>query len=147
MGELTGAALVNAGRFFAELKKTQRWELSLRDVSTLAGVSHNAPYSHFASKEELLAGPSSVNATGSFGAPACFDCSAVEKTKPADGAERQILIAYLRFGTGNVPGAYRLMFGPGGKKNIAGAGRTGGFPPKLSMLFTFPYEAVYRRVI
>ena len=29
-------------------------EVTLREVGRLAGVSHNAPYKHFDSKEELL---------------------------------------------------------------------------------------------
>src|SRR5258705_11133800 len=46
-------ALVNAA--VSLLTKTQRWDFSLREVARSAGVSHNAPYSHFASKRELLA--------------------------------------------------------------------------------------------
>src|SRR6266403_5496160 len=49
----TYGALVNAA--VSLLTKTQRWDFSLREVARCAGVSHNAPYSHFASKRELLA--------------------------------------------------------------------------------------------
>lgn len=37
------------------LTKTPRWDFSLREVARCAGVSHNAPYSHFADKRQLLA--------------------------------------------------------------------------------------------
>ena len=33
----------------------QNWDFSLREVARRAGVSHNAPYNHFADKRDLLA--------------------------------------------------------------------------------------------
>jgi AcrR family transcriptional regulator len=33
----------------------QDWTFSLREVARRAGVSHNAPYNHFADKSDLLA--------------------------------------------------------------------------------------------
>ena len=98
-------ALVNAA--VSLLTKTQRWDFSLREVARCAGVSHNAPYSHFANKRELLA---AVAAKGYEILKACTLTALRGKTKPAD-ALKAILITYLRFGTGNPP-QYRLMFGP-----------------------------------
>jgi AcrR family transcriptional regulator len=89
------------------LTKTQRWDFSLREVARCAGVSHNAPYSHFASKRDLLA---AVAAKGHEILRARALTALRGKTKPAD-ALKAISTAYLRFGTGN-PAQYRLMFGP-----------------------------------
>ena len=36
------------------LRETQSLEFSLRELARRAGVSHNAPYKHFADKRELL---------------------------------------------------------------------------------------------
>src|ERR1700674_2994264 len=36
------------------LSETQSLEFSLRELARRAGVSHNAPYKHFADKRELL---------------------------------------------------------------------------------------------
>src|SRR3954454_21023122 len=37
------------------LRETQSLEFSLRELARRAGVSHNAPYKHFADKRDLLA--------------------------------------------------------------------------------------------
>src|SRR4051812_47271793 len=42
------------------LRETQSHEFSLRELARRAGVSHNAPYKHFADKRELLAGVSAA---------------------------------------------------------------------------------------
>src|SRR3954447_6598100 len=42
------------------LQETQSLEFSLRELARRAGVSHNAPYKHFADKRELLAAVSAV---------------------------------------------------------------------------------------
>src|SRR5271167_3875727 len=39
----------------ALVTEEQDWTFSLREVARRAGVSHNAPYNHFADKRELLA--------------------------------------------------------------------------------------------
>ena len=91
----------------ALLTKTQRWDFSLREVARCAGVSHNAPYFHFADKRQLLA---AVAANGYALLRARTLAALRGKTEPAD-ALKAISIAYLRFGTGN-PARYRLMFGP-----------------------------------
>jgi AcrR family transcriptional regulator len=43
------------------LGETQNLEFSLRELARRAGVSHNAPYKHFADKQQLL---SAVSAAG-----------------------------------------------------------------------------------
>src|SRR5271167_3965034 len=52
-------ALIDAG--LALVTEAQDWEFSLREVARRAGVSHNAPYNHFADKRDLL---SAVAAAG-----------------------------------------------------------------------------------
>ena len=42
------------------LSETQSTEFSLRELARRAGVSHNAPYKHFADKRELLAAVSAA---------------------------------------------------------------------------------------
>jgi len=98
-------------------------------------VSHNAPYSHFASKRELLA---AVAAKGYEILRARVLTALRGKTKPAD-ALKAILITYLRFGTGN-PARYRLMFGPELQ------GQDAGLPSEVIHAFT-SVEAVYRAVL
>jgi AcrR family transcriptional regulator len=98
-------ALVEAA--LSLLTKTQRWDFSLREVARCANVSHNAPYSHFASKRDLLA---AVAAKGYEILHARMLSALRGKKKPAD-ALKAMLIVYLRFGTEN-PAHYRLMFGP-----------------------------------
>jgi len=126
-------ALVNAA--VSLLTKTQRWDFSLREVARCAGVSHNAPYSHFASKRELLA---AVAAKGYEILRARLLTALRGKTKPAD-ALKAILITYLRFGTGN-PARYRLMFGPELQ------GQDAGLPSEVIHAFA-SVEAVYRGVL
>src|SRR6201987_3538318 len=42
------------------LSETQSVEFSLRELARRAGVSHNAPYKHFADKRDLLAAVSAA---------------------------------------------------------------------------------------
>src|ERR1043165_4202567 len=51
-------AIVNAA--LEVLSETQSTEFSLRELARRAGVSHNAPYKHFADKRELLAAVSAA---------------------------------------------------------------------------------------
>jgi AcrR family transcriptional regulator len=88
------------------LKESQSTEFSLRELARRAGVSHNAPYKHFADKQDLLA---SVSAAG-------FDKLAAEMSIAQEGLESPrdrlaaLLRAYLDSGIRN-PALYRLMFG------------------------------------
>jgi AcrR family transcriptional regulator len=97
--ELEQAALVI-------VTEEQDWAFSLRHVARRAGVSHNAPYNHFADKDALLAAVATIGmerlGDSMMGAMAGID-------DPAD----QLLetgLAYVRTGVAN-PALYRLMFG------------------------------------
>src|SRR4249919_3435947 len=88
------------------LGETQSLEFSLRELARRAGVSHNAPYKHFADKRELLA---AVSAAG-------FESltKRMERDIAGRGNAREQLFAMLRayiyHGVEN-PALYSLMFG------------------------------------
>jgi AcrR family transcriptional regulator len=88
------------------LSETQSVEFSLRELARRAGVSHNAPYKHFAEKSDLLA---AVSAAG-------FELLAariVDQTARVSTPQAQLFVmlrTYIRFGVDN-PALYRLMFG------------------------------------
>jgi len=88
------------------LSETQSLEFSLRELARRAGVSHNAPYKHFADKRELLA---AVSAAG-------FEALTKRMAREIAGhisARAQLfamLRAYIRHGVEN-PALYKLMFG------------------------------------
>jgi AcrR family transcriptional regulator len=88
------------------LSESQSTEFSLRELARRAGVSHNAPYKHFADKRELLAAVSAVG----------FELLAkrmAEATKDLDNPRQRLAAmarAYVRGGVNN-PALYRLMFG------------------------------------
>lgn len=88
------------------LSETQSTEFSLRELARRAGVSHNAPYKHFAEKRKLLA---AVSAAG-------FELLAKRMTHAMQGlsnprAQLSVLAReYVRHGVEN-PALYRLMFG------------------------------------
>jgi AcrR family transcriptional regulator len=90
----------------ALVAEDQDWTFSLREVARRAGVSHNAPYNHFADKRDLLA---EVAAAG-------FDALRRELLVVAQGiedAQRALVmgaVVYVNFGIKN-PAHYRLMFG------------------------------------
>jgi AcrR family transcriptional regulator len=88
------------------LRETQSLEFSLRELARRAGVSHNAPYKHFADKRELLA---AVSAAG-------FEMLAKRMTSEIASLGRPreqlfaMLRAYIDHGVEN-PALYSLMFG------------------------------------
>ncbi len=88
------------------VRETQSVDFSIRELARRAGVSHNAPYKHFADKRELLA---AVSAAG-------FELLASRMAAAADGRSnpRSLIAAmardYVRHGIEN-PALYRLMFG------------------------------------
>jgi AcrR family transcriptional regulator len=84
------------------------WSFTLREVARRAGVSHAAPYNHFADKTELLA---EVAALG-FQALGRAMETAARRARTAEQALLRIGIVYVRFGVAN-PAHYRLMFGAG----------------------------------
>jgi len=80
--------------------------LTLRELARAAGVSHAAPYHHFASREELLAGVAEL----------AFDrlADALDAAAGAPDAARALLDigeAYVREALAH-PAQFRLMFGP-----------------------------------
>ena len=82
--------------------------LSLRDVARGAGVSHAAPYHHFAGLPELLA----ALAARSFSQLGAAMQASVD-AHPADAREQLLAIAaaYVDFARRR-PARFRLMFGP-----------------------------------
>ena len=88
------------------LSETQNVEFSLRELARRAGVSHNAPYKHFAEKRELLAAVSTAG----------FErlSQRMSNTMTGHGNARAqlfaMLRAYIQHGVEN-PALYRLMFG------------------------------------
>jgi AcrR family transcriptional regulator len=83
------------------------WNFTLREVARRAGVSHAAPYNHFADKSALLA----EVATLGFQALRRQMEAARRQPRSARQAMLGIATAYIRFGVEH-PAHYRLMFGP-----------------------------------
>lgn len=83
------------------------WNFTLREVARRAGVSHAAPYNHFADKSALLA---EVAALG-FRALRREMERAARRPRFSRQALSGIAAAYVRFGVEH-PAHYRLMFGP-----------------------------------
>lgn len=104
-GELR-EALLNAAEGL--LAKRGAESLSLRDVSRRAGVSHAAPYHHFAGLAELLA----ALAERSFTQLGAAMQAGVE-ANPGDARAQLLAIAaaYVDFAQRR-PARFRLMFGP-----------------------------------
>jgi AcrR family transcriptional regulator len=98
-------ALVDAA--LALVTEEQDWTFSLREVSRRAGVSHNAPYNHFAEKQDLLM------AVAAAGFERLYEHmrAAVSGIAAADRALLACGRAYIECGLEN-PALYRLMFGP-----------------------------------
>jgi AcrR family transcriptional regulator len=96
---IVGAALEILG-------ETQSVEFSLRELARRAGVSHNAPYKHFADKRELLAAVS----TAGFELLARRISNEVAGISNARARLFAMLRAYIHHGVEN-PALYRLMFG------------------------------------
>jgi AcrR family transcriptional regulator len=88
------------------LAEEQNWSFSLREVARRARVSHNAPYNHFADKQELLA---AVAASG-FLTLRDRMRKAIEGVDRPDDALVKTAMVYVRFGLKN-PAFYKLMFG------------------------------------
>src|SRR3982074_2759335 len=86
-------------------RETQSLEFSLRELARRAGVSHNAPYKHFADKRELLA---AVSAAG----VETLTKRMTTEIAGLDNAREQLfamLRAYIAHGVEN-PALYNLMF-------------------------------------
>ncbi len=98
-------ALVEAA--LALVSEEQDWGFSLREVARRAGVSHNAPYNHFAEKRDLL------GAVAAVGFERLRDqmLAASAKATAADAALLAVAQAYAGLAIEN-PALFRLMFGP-----------------------------------
>lgn len=101
-GDLRKALIASALKLADEGKD---WTFSLRKVARRAGVSHNAPYMHFAHKRDLLA----AVATAGHNLLRQELVAAVAKIANPRVALLRIGSAYVKFGTTN-PALYRLMF-------------------------------------
>jgi AcrR family transcriptional regulator len=88
------------------LSETQSLDFSLRELARRAGVSHNAPYKHFADKRELLA---AVSAAG-FEMLTQRMAREIADHADARGQLFAMLRAYIDHGVEN-PALYGLMFG------------------------------------
>src|SRR5581483_2004496 len=80
--------------------------VTLRDVGRRAGVSHNAPYKHFASKQDLLAAVASRELDRQSRAMA----AAKDRGRPVE-AIRRLMHGYIRWARA-YPQRFRLTFGP-----------------------------------
>ncbi len=98
-------ALIDAA--LAMVTEEGEWNFTLREVARRAGVSHAAPYNHFADRCALLA---EVAAVG-FGSLRDQMEAAARRSRSSRQALLGIATAYVRFGVEN-PAHYRLMFGP-----------------------------------
>src|SRR5258706_5651107 len=97
-GDLQVALMLTAGQM---LEKEGLEALKLREVARRAGVSHSAPYRHFAQREALLA---ALAAEG-------FERLGAAQRKAAEaGGLRAMGEAYVAFALEN-PQRFRLMFG------------------------------------
>ena len=90
----------------AEITRTGRTDFTLRSLARAIGVTHAAPYAHFASKEALL------TEVRRIGFEQLARATRAAGDDVSDPLERLLAIgaAYVRFGTLN-PGIYSLMFG------------------------------------
>jgi AcrR family transcriptional regulator len=101
-GDLRPALIQSA---LALVTEEQDWTFSLREVARRAGVSHNAPYNHFADKRDLLA---AVAVVGFEALGQRFhEASEIVNTRTAFATAA---VVYVTFGVEN-PAHYRLMFG------------------------------------
>jgi len=88
------------------LSETQSLDFSLRELARRAGVSHNAPYKHFADKRELL------SAVSAAGFEMLTERMAREIGRHGNARDQlfAMLRAYIDHGVEN-PALYSLMFG------------------------------------
>jgi AcrR family transcriptional regulator len=97
-GDLEAALIRSAGKI---LEKEGLEALSLRATARRAGVSHNAPYRHFAQREALLA---------ALAAEGFEQLGAAQRKAAQAGGLRAMGEAYVHFALEH-PQRFRLMFG------------------------------------
>lgn len=101
-GDLRRALIAAAVELAA---KDKDWDFSLREVARRAGVSHGAPYNHFAHKRDLLA----AAAVAGHELLRTELLAAATKAKDPRTALLRMGSAYVKFGIENAA-LYRLMF-------------------------------------
>jgi len=79
--------------------------VTLRDVGRIAGVSHNAPYKHFANKEELLAAVAGRELVGHV-----LMVDDIDKECPPIDQLRRVMHGYIVWAQ-RYPARFRLTFG------------------------------------
>jgi AcrR family transcriptional regulator len=104
-GDLRRALIETA---LAMVTEEGTWNFTLREVARRAGVSHAAPYNHFADKAALLA---EVATLGFNRLRQEMEAAAGRHQDSAREALLGIGTAYIRFGV-EQPAHLRLMFGP-----------------------------------
>lgn len=97
------AALIDAGRRLLEV--TGATQLSLRAVAEAAGLSRQAPYNHFASKEALLA---AIATQGFIELSTAMDEGMARVGNDIDRLT-ELGVAYISYAQAN-PALFRLMF-------------------------------------
>jgi AcrR family transcriptional regulator len=85
--------------------------VTLREVGRMAGVSHNAPYKHFADKEELLAAIASRELLRQ-----AKTMNATHARKSPRDALRGLMRGYVRWAQ-NYPARFKLTFGAWNRDN------------------------------
>lgn len=100
-GDLRAALLREAGHVLATAGPEA---LSLRELARALGVSHNAPYKHFATRDALLA----ALATEGF-RELTADGHEAAANAPPDEVMRARAMAYIRFALRR-PAVFKLMF-------------------------------------
>ncbi len=119
-GRLQAAVLAAAGKI---LEKQGPEGLKVRELARRAGVSHNAPYRHFADRESVLA---------ALAAEGFAQLGRDQQQAAAGGGLRAMGEAYVRFALEH-PQRFRLMFG--GRVRI-------GRHPALRQIATRVFEAL-----
>ncbi len=114
----------------------EAWNFTLREVARRAGVSHAAPYNHFADKSALLA---EVAALGFQALRLQMETAARQHPRSSRQAMLGIATAYIRFGV-DQPAHYRLMFGP----ELAERGRHPGLEEAADATFAVLTSALER---
>ncbi len=104
-GDLHQSLIDAALELITENQETKT--LSLREVARRVGVSHTAPYRHFADKEALLA---AVAEEGFRILTLCLQSSLKNTSHDPLQALQAIGVAYVKFAIAH-PAHYRVMFG------------------------------------
>jgi len=97
-------ALIKAGADLLFEEGVQ--SLSLRKVAAKVGVSHSAPYAHFAAKEALIA---AITAEGFRHLYECIQATVVAHQNNPSGVLVEVAYTYVQFAMES-PAIYKLMF-------------------------------------